>query len=715
MISQKKILELLHSPRYKPMKTKEMSGRLEVPPEFRRELTETLLRLQESGEIVRLPDSSWEEPSRVNMLVGRLDKNPKGFGFVVPASEKHEEDVFIPEHQLGGAMDGDLVIAKYRAGERRKGKNMGPAGRVIKILRRAHTTFVGTFRPAKGKYDGAVSPYNPSLEEDVFISRGGSGGAKPGDKVLARITGHPDPQKTRGITFGEVMQVLGKENTPEIDELSVIHQFDLPEAFPPEVEEEARGIPFEPDKDDFKGREDLSETLTIAVDPDDAKDCDDALSMFFDKASGEKVVLVHIADVSCRVKAGSRLDGEARKRGLSVYLVRSFIPMLPVEATQQKLSLAEGGKRPAKTVELRFDRQGALSSSRIFRSIVKLDRQLTYGRVQDVLGDKDEQELPEEIRKLVRSLDKLACRLRARRQKAGSVDLDVPEYDVKVGEDGKVSAVSQIERDRSHGLVEEFMLAANVAVAKFLNEKKLPAIYRIHEKPEDEDLEAFADFVETVLGKKIDPFDRKDIQNILAEVSGTNFSEAVNMELLKCMKRARYSPECSPHFALHFPVYCHFTSPIRRYPDLIAHRVLDEHFDGALRKKSAKTRWDMSLEPISRHCSAAEEKADKAEREIIKIKLMRFLEERGVEEDEVFEAVITGVKEYGFFAQLKDFSIEGLVRTAALKDDFYEHKPDSRSLEGRKSGRVFRLGSQVRLKIEHIDMANRRLDFKLAD
>lgn len=713
MLTEEKILELLRSPRYKPMKIKERAQRLGVPPELSSRLADTLFRMQKEGKIVQLPEDKWEEPGRVNITIGRLDKNPKGFGFVVPMSPDERGDVFIPERSLGGAMDGDIVIAKCRQAGPGRGEKTGPSGRITKILQRSHTTFVGTFRPVKGKYLGAVFPDNPSLETEVFIRPGSEKGAEFGGKVLAEITKYPDPQKNRGIILGKVIKPLGNENTPEIDELSVIHQFDLPAEFPHPVEKEAEGIRSEPNGKDFKGREDLSDKLTIAIDPEDAKDCDDALSMFYDKKTGRWIVMVHIADVSNRVKQGSLVDGEAEKRGLSVYLVRSFLPMLPRETTQQKLSLSENGRRLAKTVELRFEKNGAPASSRIFRSVVKLDRQMTYSRVEEILEDKNHKS--DDIAKLIKNLDRLAGKLRSRRQKAGSVDLDVPEYNVKLGEDGKVSAVSQIERDRSHGLVEEFMLSANVAVAEFLHNNKLPAVYRIHEKPEDEDLEAFADFVETVMDRKIDPFNRKEIQNLLTEVKDTNFSEAVNMELLKCMKRARYSPECSPHFALHFPAYCHFTSPIRRYPDLLIHRILDEYMDGRLKKKSAIMNWAMRLDSVSRHCSAAEEKADKAEREIIKIKLMRFLEERGIEKGETFDGIITGVKEYGFFAQLQDFSIEGLVRAADINDDFYEYSKNERLLRGVKNGRKFRLGQKVRLKIDRIDMEKRRLDLKPAD
>ncbi len=726
MTSPEKISELIRSSGYSPMKTKELAGRLSVPKERRGKFENLLRRLEVSGEIVQLRDGRWAEPSRESMLVGRLDRNPRGFGFVMPVRPEYEDDVFIPEQQLGGAMDGDIVLAKFRVGNRKKrsGKERGPSGSIVRVIERAHETFVGTFRAEKGKRAGVVTPDEPSLEERVIIPGGNEKGAKDGEKVVVKITEWPDPQRGHKSALGEVLRAMGTENTPEIDELSIIHQFNLPEEFPEDVVEEASKLPYEAPESLIRGRRDLSDVATVAVDPDDAKDCDDALSVTHDEKTGKSVVLVHIADVSCYVRPGTLLDREAYKRGLSVYLVRSFIPMIPRETTQQKLSLAEGVKKAAKTVELHFDSSGELTHSDIYHSVVTLDKQMTYKQVQRILeGDEAAVSvekgraggrIPEKITKAIRDLDALAGKLRLKRKKMGSVDLDVPEYEVDVGEDGKVSAVSQIERDRSHSLVEEFMLAANVAVATFLNEKELPAIYRVHEKPDEEDLEAFADFVKTVLERKIDPFDRGAIQQLLLDVQETNFSEAVNMELLRCMKRAEYTPECSPHFALHFPVYCHFTSPIRRYPDLVVHQILDSYMDGRLKKKAERARMEANLSPISRHCSIAEGTADKAEREIVKLKLLRFLQERGVARGEVFEGVITGVKEFGFFAQLQEFSIEGLVKVHKLKGDYYEFHSDKRALVGRKTHQTFRLGRAVRLRISNIDMAKRQLDFDLA-
>ncbi len=722
MITKEKILELINSRQYRPLKTKEMLRRLSASAEEHSHLESLLDALQQAGEIVQLSNGGWDRPERNSMLVGHLDHHPRGFGFVIPVSASHDEDVFITERQLGGAMDGDLVVVRYRPGKKTK-KDKGPSGSVVRVLERAHTNLVGTFHSTRGKNAGAVTPDEPSLETDVLIPCGSENNARDGEKVLVEITHWPDPRKGHARALGNITRVLGTENTPEIDELSIIHQFNLPEEFPGDVAREAEKIPFEPGGEVLRNRRDLSGILTIAVDPEDAKDCDDALSMFVDPGTGHHVVMVHIADVSCYVKPGSLLDREAFKRALSVYLVRSFIPMIPQEATQQKLSLAAGRNRAAKTVELHFDNSGGLLSSKIFHSIVQLDAQMSYKQVQGILEEDeksqhaqdphDERECPEEIKELVRNLDELARKLRAGRQRVGSVDLDVPEYDVNVGDDGRVEAVSQIERDRSHSLVEEFMLAANVAVACFLQEKKLPGIYRIHEEPDPEDLDAFADFIKTVLKREIDPYDRGAIQQLLIDVRETNFAEAVNMELLRCMKRAQYSVECSPHFALHFSTYCHFTSPIRRYPDLVVHQILDAHFGGKL-KKQQKTWSDAKLAPIARHCTLTEETADKAEREMIKLKLLRFLQERGIAHGEVFDGVITGVKEFGFFAQLQEFSIEGMVRVNKLKGDYYEYQAGRRALVGRKKGRTFRLGQPVKVKIDHIDMAQRRLDFDLA-
>jgi ribonuclease R len=608
----------------------------------------------------------------------------------------------------------------------------------VQVLERAHEKLVGTFEPG-GKY-ARVIPDDPDMARDILVPKGQRGSADAGDKVLVRITHWPRPNKPDDNALGQVDEVLGQEGDPDVDFLSVILQFDIPHEFPDEVENEARRIPKRINDKHRKGREDLTDKVTVAIDPETARDRDDALSFERNPETGNRVVWVHITDVSRFVQPGSNLDEEARRRGNSVYLVSDFVPMLPREATQQALSLAEDTERLAKSVALEFNDRGELVDSSLHRSVVRLDAEMTYQEVQEmietaegvtsappeeeaefgagVLLDEEEMDAramakwPDEIWDSVIGLDALARQLRGIRREVGSIDFDVPEYDVRVDETGRVTAVFQTERDRSHDLVEEFMLRANQAVARYLDAHNLPGIYRTHDAPLEEDLEKFGDFVENVMGRSIDPFDRGALQQLLEEVAGTNLSDAVNMELLRCMQRAQYSPEHSPHFALQFPIYCHFTSPIRRYPDLVVNQILDQHFgetpgEGGLN-------WKAETPTIARHCTRTEERADDAEREIVKLKLLRFLRQEGLR-GEVFDAVITGVMEFGLFCQLQEYSVEGLIKVASLEDDYYEFDEDNRRLVGKKHDRVFRLGQPVQVTVDRLDIARRELDLTLVD
>jgi ribonuclease R len=719
---QEKIVEFLRSEGYKPLTTQELAAKYNVERKDFHGFKEMLEQLQLEGKIVQGKGGRWRDVNSTDLLVGILDRKPKGFGFVMPVDEDVDEDVYVPGRHLGTAVDGDTVVVKYWRKKRQRKAEHGPAGRIVKVLKRAHKRMVGTFMPGaarlNGKKAGLARPDDPSIVCDVIIPRGSEGGAEENDKVLIHVLKWPDPEKGYENALGEVQEVLGREGDPAVDEVALICKYGLPESFPEAVIKEARSIPFEPDGGDLKGRKDLSECTTVAIDPETARDRDDALSVRHNSSAGEWVALVHIADVSHHVKPGSALDKEAMERGCSVYLVHDFIPMLPKEQTQKCLSLSSGSRKLAKTVELRFDEKGKLKDYSIYRSVVKLDAEMSYKEVQEIL-DAEGKSLPEspttnkwgsDVKDMVLQLDQLAQILRGKRRKEGSVDLDVPEYDVKVDEDGRVSAVFQTERDRSHDLVEELMLSANVAVAKFLHSKGLPGIFRVHEKPETEDLESFGEFVKSVMGEVIDPFDRSQLQDLLAEVADTNLSEAVNMELLRCMMRAHYAAEPSPHYALHFDHYCHYTSPIRRYPDLVVHQILDEHMDGRLSALKRINWWKERIPGIAKQASRREERAVEAEREIVKIKIMRFLKDKVSDPNQVFNAVVTGVQEFGVFAQLQDFSIEGLIKVHELKDDFYEHKPEKRALVGRKKGKEFRLGQKLQVRIVRVDTDKREID-----
>lgn len=740
---QEKILNFIRASSYRPMTAEKLTQHFSLPSEEEDRMRACLEELQIEGEVVRDKKGEWQEPHNSSLVVGRMERKARKqgsrFGFVLPISENVDEDIYVPERDLRGAMNDDIVLVKFSEGKR--GGKRGPAGKVLEILKRAHHQVIGSFTPRKK--GGIVTPDDPSLSCDVIIPAGCAANANKGEKVLAEITSWPDKRHPNAL--GAVERVVGQEGDPEVDEAAVILQFGLPTEFPSEVEKLAAEIPAFQNINDSEiqeqGRKDYREDYVVAIDPETAHDRDDALSFREDPETGNREVRVHIADVSHFVDPETALDKEARRRGLSVYLLRDFVPMLPKQCTQEALSLAENKDRCSKTVTLCYDGQANLVDTKLEKSVVRLNEELTYKGVQELLeaADKEQRETeepldtfgegidaravakwPDQLWDTVVGLDRLARQLRARRREVGSVDLDVPEYDVRVDEDGRVTAVSQIERDRSHDLVEEFMLEANKAVARFLQEKNLPGLYRVHEKPEEEDLEGFALFVQTVMERSIDPFDRGELQRLLEEVSGTNLSEAVNMELLRCMKRAEYSSSSAPHFALNFSTYCHFTSPIRRYPDLVVHQILNQHFQGKIGKGTSgegqlREYWRSELDNIAAEVVRAERRADDAEREIVNIKLLRFLEERSGPEGEVFDAVITGVQEFGVFAQLQEYSIEGLIKVERLSDDYYVFQEKERALVGRRHGRKLRLGESMEVVIKGINMEMRQLDLAPAN
>ncbi len=715
MITEQNVLNFIRSDSYRQMTTDELARHFSVGRDERDELVELLGELERRGELVKVKKKHWVNPAAAGLLVGRLECNPRGFGFLIPLQEDRE-DVYVAEEDMGQAMHNDLVVVEVhqKRGRGRRRRKLGPSGRVIKVIEHHNREVIGSFVP--GRKFGRVVPENPGLFRDVYVARGDWHGAEADDQVLVEITEWPTLHRN---PEGEVREVLGRMGDPALDVVSVVLEFGLPRDFPPEVLEAARQIPDEPPADDLKGRRDLRDHTTVTIDPEDAKDFDDALSFYRDPRSGRRVVLVHIADISGYASPDSPLDLEARSRGTSVYLANDVVPMLPPEQSKNVLSLNEGKDRPAKTVTLEFDDAAELVDFSICHSIVRVDRRMTYTEVSEVLDAIDAEEpaaagamerLPENIWELLEKLDKLARQIRKRRQEVGSIDLDVPEYDVSVDEDGRVVSVSQIVRDPSHGLVEEFMLSANRAVARFMDDNKLPALYRVHEPPPEEDLQEFAGFIHTILGRKVDPMDRKQLQALLAEVAGTHLADAVNMQLLRAMQRAVYSPGTSPHFALHFNRYCHFTSPVRRYPDLLVHQVVDGYLRGGQSAGKLRARWRDMLPSIASHCNETQQRADEAEREIVKIKLLRYLEEHRTE---VFQGVVTGVLELGIFVRLEDYCVEGLVKVQDITDDFYRYDEGKKALIGTRSGRTFQLGQPVQVVIDDIDMTRRRLDLRL--
>ncbi|MEF8788165.1 MAG: ribonuclease R [Planctomycetota bacterium] len=713
MVDRDDVLDFVKSPEFQSMPLDDIAAKLDVADEEKDKLREILEELQHDGHVVRMKGRHWVDPLSSGLVVGKLECNSKGFGFLCPFQEEVEEDVYISEAEMGEAMHRDVVVAEYKQKKAGK-KDKGPAGRILKVLHHENKQVVGTFIP--GKKFSWVAPDDPRLFRDVYVAAGDEGGAEKDDKVVVNITQWPTLHRS---PEGEVVNVLGKEGEPGVDVMSVIKQFSLRHEWPGEVLEEAKSMDADPSEEEKAERTDRREHTTLTIDPEDAKDFDDALSLFRDPDSGNRVALVHIADVSHFVRPETELDKEAQRRAMSVYLASDVVPMFPEEQSRDVLSLVADKDRFAKTVRVEFDDRGKVKNYSLEKTVVRVDERMTYNEVQDVLDahDSDEETMTapvmskytDEVLDLVLELDELAMQ-RRRRQKVGSVDLDVPEYDVDVNDRGEVIAVSQIERDRSHELVEELMLIANRAVANYMKRKDLPALYRVHDEPEEEGLEEFAAFIKAITGRDINPLDRGELQELLRWAADSPYREAVNMQLLRAMQRAQYNTESRPHFALHFDDYCHFTSPVRRYPDLAVHQVLDAHIDEGQAGDQLRNCWDEKLGRMARHCNEVEYRADEAEREIINLKLLRFLQDH---KKEVFDAVVTGVVEFGMFVRLEDYSIEGLVRVEDMKNDFYRLDSETKALVGTRTNNQYQLGQEVRVVLDRIDMARREVDFLL--
>ena len=709
MADENDVLRLVKSRGYRDMTTEELARRLSVPAAETDAFVALLEGLERRGQLVKVKKQHWVNPERAGLVTGRLQGNERGGGFLVPL--EGDEDIYIAEEDMGEAMHGDLAVAEAH---RKKGRRprpgrrpLGPSGRVIKVIEHSNRQVIGTFVP--GEKFGRVAPDNPRLFRDIYVAPEDWLGAEADDQVLVELTAWPSRHRN---PEGEIRQVLGKVGAPGVDLKSVIIEFGLPQEFPRTVVEAAERLRGEPNPAERQRRRDLRQVATVTIDPEDAKDFDDALSLYRDKATGRRVVLAHISDLSYHVPPESALDTEARSRGMSVYLANDVVPMLPHAQSKDTLSLVAGKDRLAKTVQMEFDDAGKMVDYSLHYSVVNVARRMSYTEVQEILDAAAAERLPKPLWALLMELDALAGQLRERRRHVGSIDLDMPEYRVSMDADGRVVGVTQIVRDRSHGLVEEFMLSANRCVADFLRKNKLPGLYRIHEPPLEEDLEEFAAFVETILRRRVDALDRKALQALLAEVEGTHVAEAVNMQLLRAMQRAVYSPECKSHFALHFDRYSHFTSPVRRYPDLVVHQILDGFVQEKKGASALRHTWEPKLGAIAAHCNEMQERADEAEREIVKIKLLRYLQDH---KDLVFEAVVTGVQEYGLFARLEDYSIEGLVKVQDIGDDFYRYDERRKALVGTRRGREFHLGQPVKVTIEQIDMARRHLDLKLSE
>lgn len=682
---------------------KKLGIRADDYPEFRL----ALKRLVAKGKIEKASGRSLRPASVHGECVGIFRAVRSGDGFVRPRPGQGQPigDIFIRAGHVGDAATGDLVLVQLvpgRRGQVRPGRAV--EGRIVQVVERASDRFVGLYQihgdEAFVKVDGGV------FREPIYVGDPGVKGAAPGDKVVLEMLRFPSP-----IYAGEgvVVEVLGPHGKPGVDLLSIVRQFNLPDEFSEAALGEARDQARVHENEVLgSDRRDLTETVVVTIDPTDARDFDDAIGLERDE-KGFWQLAIHIADVSTFVRPGSPLDHEAKARGTSVYLPGRVLPMLPELISNGLASLQQGKLRLVKTVLIEFDPAGRMTHIEFANAGIRVRRRLTYETVMRYFTEPEapEVKLPAEVRALLDRMRELARILRARRRAKGMLELSMPEITLEYDAHHHISGAHYADHDESHQLIEEFMVTANEAVASHLAAAEVSFLRRIHESPDPLKLKAFADFLRT-LGIQIEDYQsRFELQRVLAETVDLPIRPSVHYALLRSLKEAVYSPEAEGHFALASDCYCHFTSPIRRYPDLTVHRMVDQLI------REGKAGSDHSeLVLLGEHCSFTERRAAKAERELVKVKLLHYLADKVGEE---WDMLITGVEEFGFFAQGIEFPAEGLVHVRTLIDDFYQYDRAGHSLVGRRTGKRFRLGEQVRCVLWKVDEESRQLDLRLAD
>ncbi|SNX55262.1 ribonuclease R [Thermoanaerobacterium sp. RBIITD] len=699
-----KLLELFNDENYKPSKIDNILKMLDVDYSQKGIVEDLLKDLEKDGTIYKTKNEKYALSERLDIIKGKIDATSRGFAFLIPENE-NIKDIFISKDNLNSAMQNDIVLV--RVIKKVEGKKW--EGEVVKILKRANSTIVGTFE--KSRNFGFVVPDDRSITQDVFISKADTMNAEDGMKVVVKITKWPEKRRS---PEGKIVEILGRKNDPGVDVLSVIRSYNIPEEFPQKVIRESENIEEKISSEEISGRTDLRHLNIVTIDGEDAKDLDDAVAVEKLK-SGDYILYVSIADISHYVKEGSELDKEALNRGCSVYFVDRVIPMLPQRLSNGICSLNPSEDRLTLTVKMKINRDGNVIDHDIFESVIRSKKRMTYTNVYKILEGNDD-ELKERYRDLVEDFNNmrdLANILLERRKRRGSVDFDFEEAKIIVDENGKPTDIVKVERNIAHRIIEEFMLVANETVAEHMHWINVPFVYRVHEHPDMEKLMAFNKFIHN-LGYHIkgiggDEIHPKALQELIKQVRGKNEQRVVETLLLRSLKRARYSPEDLGHYALATQYYTHFTSPIRRYPDLIIHRIIKENIHGKLNEKRQE-HYNKILNDISLKSSERERAADSAEKEIEDLKKVEYMKERI---GNVYKAIIANVTNYGFFVEL-DNTVEGLVDIDTLDDDYYHYDDETYTLIGERTKRKFSIGDVVYVKVVGANVDKREVDFVLA-
>ncbi|MDR0138697.1 ribonuclease R [Metabacillus idriensis] len=699
-----KLLSFMKDEAYKPLTVQELEEAfgIEDSSEFK-EFVKALVTMEEQGLVVRTRSNRYGLPERMNLIRGRVSGHAKGFAFVI-TEDPNQGDVFIPPSELNNAMHGDTVLVRVST----ESSGSRQEGTVIRIVERGLKEVVGTYTESKNF--GFVIPDDKKIPNDIFIPKKASNGAIEGHKVVVHLTTYPEGRMS---AEGEVIAILGHKNDPGVDILSVIHKHGLPQAFPVEVLEQANDVPETISEEDIKDRRDLRNEVIVTIDGADAKDLDDAVTVT-ELENGNYKLGVHIADVSHYVTENSPIDKEALERATSVYLVDRVIPMIPHRLSNGICSLNPKVDRLTLSCEMEINSQGEVVKHEIFQSVIKTTERMTYSDVKEILVDQ-KPELLEKYEALVpmfQRMEKLAQILRNKRMTRGAIDFDFKEAKVLVDKEGKPQDVVIRERTVAERLIEEFMLLANETVAEHFHWMNVPFIYRIHEEPNAEKLQRFLEFV-TNFGYSVkgtaNTIHPRALQDILDDVAGQPEEMVISTVMLRSMKQAKYDPESLGHFGLSTEFYTHFTSPIRRYPDLIVHRLIRTYLIEGKVDEATKTKWAEKMDMIADQSSNMERRAVDAERETDDLKKTEYMLDKVGEE---YDGIISSVTNFGMFVELPN-TIEGLVHVSYLTDDYYRYDERNYAMIGERTGTVYRIGDEITVRVVNVNKDERAVDFEI--
>lgn len=717
---KKVICELVEDELYIPMKEKEMAVLLQVKKEDREEFHSILEELLSECRLMLTSKGKYMK-SNGRVLTGTFISNAKGFGFV--EVEGRPDDLFIPEDKTGGAFHRDTVqvslLGDEPCGNTRSQSARRQEAQVIRILARGMNQIVGTYEQSKNHY-GFVVPDISRIGRDIFIPKEGSKGAVSGSKVVVEITNYGTGGKN---PEGKVREILGHINDPGVDIMSIVRGYELPMEFGERVMNQVERVSQQVSEADMAGRRDLRNVTMVTIDGEDAKDLDDAVSVSFE--NGKYLLGVHIADVANYVQENSALDREALKRGTSVYLVDRVIPMLPHALSNGICSLNEGEDRLALSCLMTIDLYGEIIDYEICESVIRVDKRMSYTAVRNILEDdaivqREEAYAPyERLIPMFHLMEELAAALRSKRRKRGSIDFDFPESKIILDAQGHPLEIRPYERNVATRIIEDFMLAANETIAQHFYWLELPFVYRVHDIPDGEKIQKLSTFINNfgyymksigrakskVSDQEIHP---KEIQKLLDRIAGTPEEAMISRLALRSMKRAKYSTESSGHFGLACQYYCHFTSPIRRYPDLQIHRIIKEYLRGRLREERIE-HYRSILTQVCKHSSETERRAEEAERETDKLKKAEYMEKRLGQE---FDGIISGITSWGIYVELPN-TVEGLVHVSRLPGDYFYYKEASYEMVGELTGMTYKLGMPVRVRVIGTDRLTKAIDFEL--